>query len=149
MGRGPTQPVTFSNFHGWARPGPSIFLKSRPGPSHFQKSRPGPDRPVTIFRSARPGPARSRQMAHDKPWYIPGALPVKTPVYQVNIFLVHSRHTDSESETKRTPHPAHPAQQRTIQPYIDTSKSMPYADTTLSGRTKRRPGSGTGGTRCM
>ena len=59
MGRGPTQPVTFSNFHGWARPGPSIFLKSRPGPSHFQKSRPGPDRPVTIFRSARPGPAQT------------------------------------------------------------------------------------------
>ena len=49
MGRGPTQPITFSIFYGPARS----------GPSHFRKSRLGPARPVTSFRSARPGPAQT------------------------------------------------------------------------------------------
>ena len=65
MGRGLTQPITFSNFHGPDRPGPSIFQKSRPGParpgpSHLKKKfRRGLARPVTMFRSARPGPAQT------------------------------------------------------------------------------------------
>ena len=48
---------------GWAaaRPSPSYFqlFPARPGPSRFQKSRPGPTQPVTIFRSVRPGPAKT------------------------------------------------------------------------------------------
>ena len=53
MGRGPTQPITSSNFHGPARPIKFSKVSARPSPSHFQKS--------------RPGPARPRQTAHDKP----------------------------------------------------------------------------------
>ena len=62
VGRGPTQPITFSNFHGPARPGPSNFQKSRPGPAHhifksFGSARPGPDKrpmtsPVVVFLPA-------------------------------------------------------------------------------------------------
>ena len=47
MGRGPTQPITFPNFHGPARPGPSNLLRSRPGPA----------RPDHIFK--RLGPAQT------------------------------------------------------------------------------------------
>ena len=56
MGRGPTQPITFSKFHGPARP--IIFSKvsARPGPSHFQKSRPGPARHNFQIGPALSGP---------------------------------------------------------------------------------------------
>ena len=67
MGRGPAQPIRFSNFHGPARPGPSDFQKSRPGPAHHISKRLGPARPGPSQFSDRPGPARSRQTAHDKP----------------------------------------------------------------------------------
>ena len=64
------------------RPGPAhhILKKSRPGPArpiNFSKVPPGPARPITFSRvsarpcpsqfSDRPGPARPRQTAHDKP----------------------------------------------------------------------------------
>ena len=86
MGRGPARPINFShdaprpsrpiNFSDdGPRPGPANrvstrWATSRPGQSNFQNSRPsrarpinfsslwaGQARPVTIFRSARPGPA--------------------------------------------------------------------------------------------
>ena len=54
MGCDPTQPITFSIFHGPARP--TIFLKvsARPGPAHH------------IFEML--GPARPASTAHDKLW---------------------------------------------------------------------------------
>ena len=45
--------------------------------------------------------------------YIPAALPVETPVYHVNTFLVQSRHGDSrakQNQPDKAPHHRHPAQ---------------------------------------
>ena len=79
MSRGPARPINFSEdrprpgrapsqFQFFtARPGPAHqFSESLgpavPGPSHFQKARPGPSQ-----FSDRPGPARLRPTANDKP----------------------------------------------------------------------------------
>ena len=67
MGRGPTQPITFSIFHGPARPGPSIIPTSRDGPARLITFSKVSARPITIFRSDRPGPARPRRTVYDKP----------------------------------------------------------------------------------
>ena len=73
---GPRPGLAHPIFRGWAAarpahrffiflpPGPAHYCfkslgPARPGPSPFQKSRPGPARPVTIFRSARPGLAQT------------------------------------------------------------------------------------------
>ena len=64
MGRGPTQPIHFSNFHGPARPGQSNFQKPRPGP------------------------ARPRQTAHDKPWYFFPADVTNFTSTQLRCFVV-------------------------------------------------------------
>ena len=60
MGRGPPQPIKFSD--DGPRPGPVHHISirwavARPDPSNFQNSRPGPARP-TNFQNSRPGPAR-------------------------------------------------------------------------------------------
>ena len=72
MGRGPAhrisgcraaaRPVPSHLRSFTARPGPvhhffKVLGAARPGLSHFQNTRPGLIRPITIFRSARPGPA--------------------------------------------------------------------------------------------
>ena len=54
MDHGSTQPITVSNSHGPARPSPSIFQSL------------GPARPVTTFRSARPGPDKRPMTSHGK-----------------------------------------------------------------------------------
>ena len=94
MGRGPAQPIKIledgprpgpghQKFRGWvaARPSPSHFqiFKARPGPAHpiFIDLGPahhifkslGPARPGPSQLSDRPGPARPRQTAHDKPCF--------------------------------------------------------------------------------
>ena len=55
-----------------ARPSPSHFQKftARPGPAHQIFESLGPARPGPSQFSDRPGPARPRQTAHDKPWYL-------------------------------------------------------------------------------
>ena len=72
MGRGPTQPIRFLNFHGPARPGPSIFYLVGCGPARlflilvgrgqahqfFQRLGRGPAQPITFLTFhglARPG----------------------------------------------------------------------------------------------
>ena len=57
MGRGSTQPITLSIFRGMARPGPSSKVSARP---------------VTFFRSARPGPAQT-----NGPWQALVFLPLR------------------------------------------------------------------------
>ena len=67
MGRGPTRPIIFQRMgRGPARPINFSKVSARPGPLHFQKSRPGPTRPVTIFRSARPGPDNGPMTSPEK-----------------------------------------------------------------------------------
>ena len=98
---GPARPIIFSedgprpslvhqNFRGWAaaRPSPSHFqiFTARPGPDHqlfkslgpaqlgpsqFQKCPPGPARPITIFRSARPGPDKRPMTSLDIFYFLP------------------------------------------------------------------------------
>ena len=54
----PGRPIIILKFHGPARHGFEIIGPARLGRSRFQTTRPGPARPIIIFRSARPGPAR-------------------------------------------------------------------------------------------
>ena len=55
MGRGPTQPITFSNFHGPARPINFSKVSARPGPAYHIFKSLGPARPGPSPFSDRPG----------------------------------------------------------------------------------------------
>ena len=98
MGRGPARPIEFSedgppfgSVHQISEDGPRpdpahhIFTFSRPGPARlsiFEKSPPGP---------ARPGQARPRQTAHDKPWemqYLVSYI-VRTPFGLYTFLVAH------------------------------------------------------------
>ena len=67
LGRDPTPPITFSKFHGPAKPDPLIFEYSPPGSARIiTKKNIGPVRPGPSQFSDWPGPAQTRPSAHDQ-----------------------------------------------------------------------------------